>query len=508
MSPSVRTHWLPAGRQAAWAERLRTQADLRAGHPAIGLDSDLARSLSDWNERLGARPKAASLLRDLPGSNALTIVTGQQPAVLGGPLYTLYKLLGAISVAAKLASETGRPVLPVFWIVGDDSDFGEVSSTWWFETSGKLEQWRVDTSPTRGALVGRLPVSEQEGLTKLAVERLSAEVAPRVAYAFGVARTWSEFLAALCFRLLPNDDFVLIDGASEPLLRAATEAFLRRASSLPLADLIAEGATEAQRAGYEPAFTAELGDRALFRIEGETRVSRASETRASGPELLAPNVLLRPVLQDWLLRNVATVGGPSEIQYRAQLGPIYRALSVPEPVVLPRMQGLALPRPSGAADADYFAAALDPGAFVESRLRQDAEHPAIRALEGARNRARGDEATLLSEMTALDRSLEQLVASAWPKIDYQFQRVREGAENKLRQRRLKQEPELAWWRDLAEPRGKPQERVLSMLWPATRGGAAFYEAARRAAGEQCERAWTGEAGRVLFELPAAGTEGS
>jgi bacillithiol biosynthesis cysteine-adding enzyme BshC len=54
------------------------------------------------------------------------------------------------------------------------------------------------------------------------------------------------------------------------------------------------------------------------------------------PELLSTNVILRPVAQDTLLPTVAYVGGPSEIAYHAQLGPIYDYTGVVQPVIYPR----------------------------------------------------------------------------------------------------------------------------------------------------------------------------
>ncbi len=67
-----------------------------------------------------------------------------------------------------------------------------------------------------------------------------------------------------------------------------------------------------------------MGKEELLRIARET------------PELLSPNVVLRPMAQDTLLPTVAYVGGPSEIAYHAQLGPVYDHFGVTQPVVYPR----------------------------------------------------------------------------------------------------------------------------------------------------------------------------
>jgi bacillithiol synthase len=67
-------------------------------------------------------------------------------------------------------------------------------------------------------------------------------------------------------------------------------------------------------------------------IPKEEMLKVANET----PELLSPNVILRPIAQDTLLPTVAYVAGPSEAAYHAQLRPVYEHFGVPQPVIYPR----------------------------------------------------------------------------------------------------------------------------------------------------------------------------
>src|SRR5690349_6109107 len=86
-----------------------------------------------WRPELGPAllpgcEEAAARLA-LPG--ALAVTTGQQPGLFGGPLYTLYKALSARALARTLERRWGRPVVPVFWMAGDDHDFAEASTAAW-----------------------------------------------------------------------------------------------------------------------------------------------------------------------------------------------------------------------------------------------------------------------------------------------------------------------------------------------------------------------------------------
>ncbi len=59
-------------------------------------------------------------------ADSLVVVAGQQPGLFGGPLYTIYKALTAISLARETEAASLRPVVPIFWVASDDHDFEEV----------------------------------------------------------------------------------------------------------------------------------------------------------------------------------------------------------------------------------------------------------------------------------------------------------------------------------------------------------------------------------------------
>jgi hypothetical protein len=82
------------------------------------LAAEVARfaSAAHWD-----RAALAALLGG-PAAPAL-VVTGQQPAVGGGPLYTLVKVAHAVSLARALGAAAGG-VAPLFWCASEDHDLG------------------------------------------------------------------------------------------------------------------------------------------------------------------------------------------------------------------------------------------------------------------------------------------------------------------------------------------------------------------------------------------------
>ena len=85
-----------------------------------------------------ASPARQSALSRLAEPGAVAITTGQQPGLLTGPLYTIYKALSTAALGRILERQWQRPVVPVFWVAGDDHDFSEASSASWIAADGTL----------------------------------------------------------------------------------------------------------------------------------------------------------------------------------------------------------------------------------------------------------------------------------------------------------------------------------------------------------------------------------
>ncbi len=54
------------------------------------------------------------------------------------------------------------------------------------------------------------------------------------------------------------------------------------------------------------------------------------------PDKFSPNVLLRPICQDYLFPTAFYVAGPSEISYFAQIKPLYELYDIVQPIIYPR----------------------------------------------------------------------------------------------------------------------------------------------------------------------------
>ncbi|GAH14240.1 unnamed protein product, partial [marine sediment metagenome] len=81
--------------------------------------------LREYNRRIEAPQKVMENIEMLLDENTYTVVTGQQPGIFTGPLYTIYKALSAIIVANN-HSDKNHPLVPIFWNASEDHDLSEV----------------------------------------------------------------------------------------------------------------------------------------------------------------------------------------------------------------------------------------------------------------------------------------------------------------------------------------------------------------------------------------------
>ena len=87
----------------------------------------LSQTIKEQYRGFNPSAKTQKNITALGDKKTLAVVTGQQLGILGGPLYTFYKLITAIKLSTFLAERyDDYYFVPVFWLEGDDHDFNEV----------------------------------------------------------------------------------------------------------------------------------------------------------------------------------------------------------------------------------------------------------------------------------------------------------------------------------------------------------------------------------------------
>ncbi len=344
------------------AEARRRAAERAAEHPR---DREaLAEALLAQNEAWEPDDIVRRNIEALRDPEAVAVVTGQQVGLFGGPLYTPLKILTTLQLAERLAEETGRPVVPVFWLEGEDHDFEEVAGVQVLRRNEpvrlRYDAGEVPPEGNRGP-AGQRVLTEAIGdvLDALDAALSDTEFKPglmeHVRAAYRPGATLLDAFARLLRRLFPESGLIFISPNDRRMKQLAAPLF-RREVEQPSASAgrVREGG-EALKQRYHAQLHArptnlfllteegrlplDLEEDGTLRLRGTDRTFARGELLAlldEAPERFSPNVALRPLMQDALLPTAAYVAGPGEVSYFAQLGPVYAWAGVPLPVLYPR----------------------------------------------------------------------------------------------------------------------------------------------------------------------------
>ncbi|HEU4569212.1 MAG TPA: bacillithiol biosynthesis cysteine-adding enzyme BshC [Gemmatimonadales bacterium] len=453
-----------------------------------GLDAGL---LEAFLPAAGAEAALSALARP----DALVVTTGQQPGLFTGPLYTIHKALSARALATLLSERWQRPVVPVFWLAGDDHDHAEAAHAAWLRPDGSVAQAEL---PPRPASAPQLPMyrtplpPEFGGI----LETFAADLAPFecgpdvlawVRRHWAPGRTIGAAYAGALAELLGRLGIVCFDSTHRAAKRAMARHLMK---ALGLAqDLdrdLAQRAAQLGADGRDGGVT--VGDGASLVMlegrEGRDRLvvdGRELVTRRGGerftleqlqalaarePERFSPNVLLRPVVEAAILPTVSYVAGPGELRYWALTPPVYDRMRVAPQGALPRWSGVIV-EPRVERALDRFEVPLEeflgPAGALERRVARGTMPPAAgEAL--AELRATVDRA--YAELRREGGAIAPQLARALESLQRRTQWLTGEADRKfvahLRRRDAEEQGQIRRGRDAVRPLGAPQERTLTV----------------------------------------------
>jgi len=163
--------------------------------------------------------------------------------------------------------------------------------------------------------------------------------------------------------------------------------------------------------------------------DGAEVISQAALTDRikAASEQFSPNVLLRPVVQDYLLPTLAYTGGAAETAYFAQAGAVYEALLGRVTPIIPRYSATIVePKTQrlleryGIAVPDVFSGSEALRQQMAARsLPQDLQS----AFDGAKNSLDSNLNAIQQKLATLDRTLVDAAETARSKMQYQLERL-------------------------------------------------------------------------------------
>ena len=489
---AVQEHRLPRKVQP-WVPR--SPGDWRA-HVERVRGGAPARWLDGIGPAIAPTGAARERLERVAAAGGVVVTTGQQAALFGGPMYTLCKALSALALADALERRTGVPTAPVFWAATDDADFVEAATTYAADGRG-LHPLALSGRPADGTTMAALTLSGMEPLIE-ALRGASGSMAHARYFelaqdAFRDGATLGDAYVWMLRALLDPLGIAVMDSSNDAYREAARPVLdeaLGKAGHV--AREVADASAAIRRAGFEPQVEDDRGLSLVFTVQRGVKrrltIAEAASARGSLPQL-APNVLLRPVVERSIFPTVAYVAGPGELAYFPQSNAVARALDMHDVVGSPRWSCTVVEtfaaRALGRLGVEY-PALKDPHAIEARFARQTLPEDVAAAVDRLR-----------SGLDLGVRDLRQGVARSSLVPDA----VVEGLERALEQRLTRAERRLLAAakrrndqvsRDLTVacaaiyPKGVRQERLLSFVPMLARGGDGLLAQMRGAALEHAE----------------------
>ncbi len=327
--------------------------------------STLIRVLTEQNKQHHCGIRTLANIDLLGNENTVAVVTGQQVGICSGPLYTIYKTVTAIKLAEQLSAQfPDYNFVPVFWVENEDHDFEEINKINVLNPAGDIQ--------TIEYLFGGKPFEKNPGPVGSIVidnfidnffDRLQTQLQdsefklPLLAALRGYYRQGASLGAAfvgVMNHLFEDAGLVFLDPGNVELKKILKPVFQREIAGMSKTSQMVIDTS----AGLEEHYHAQIkaksinlfmlhkGGRYLieprendYSLKGTRQFFSKEELNGiveNSPELISPNVVLRPICQDAILPTIAYVGGPSEIAYFGQLKSVYEFFDVQMPVVYPR----------------------------------------------------------------------------------------------------------------------------------------------------------------------------
>jgi bacillithiol biosynthesis cysteine-adding enzyme BshC len=457
--------------------------------------TDLYKILEEQYAGLRLHQAVSQNLEALVSPTTFTVCTAHQPNLATGYLYFIYKILHAVRLAEDLtAQHPGHHFVPVYYMGSEDADLQELGT---FRYGEKKFIW--NGAGQKGA-VGRM---RPDGLEPLLDELFSllgppGEHTDHLKNVLRDAYLGHNSIAAatryLVNELLGEFGVIVLDADHHLFKRAMRPVFHADLFRQPHEGLVQSEAARLSAAGYDAQaypravnlFYLTENSRERIEVQGDRWVvlnshhsfsaEELEEELDAHPERFSPNVVLRPLLQETILPNVAFIGGGAEVAYWLQLGSLFEQHSVPFPPVILRASAQWI-YPQTARLQDVL------GLEVEALFAEEKK-----AIETILSRAEGDrwrmnntrqtlqnlEPQLRAQVSAIDATLSDAAGAAVQAMQRQLARLEAKA---LRAEKRRHKTDIERWqrlRAMVFPGGGFQERVENFLPYYAKYGPAFF----------------------------------
>ncbi|WEK52995.1 MAG: bacillithiol biosynthesis cysteine-adding enzyme BshC [Candidatus Cohnella colombiensis] len=324
----------------------------------------VAAALRSYQAQLPTYPEALASLDQLEQEGALVIVGGQQAGLFGGALLIFYKALTVVQAARHASKILNRPVIPVFWIAGEDHDYDEANHVNIHSYEGHVRRVRIERPDGPRLAVSRTSLTSEDwrsALQELAQQLPDTEYKPALLQRLKSHVTDAPTLSLAFARLLADwfgrEGLILLD-ADDPNMRALEAPMFRELieRNNELEQALKEGECRVTERGFPLQAQTAQASANLFLHHDQGRLlihkdedrfkdrkgivsltkEQMIELTVKSPDVLSTNALTRPLMQDYVLPVLGAVLGPAELAYWGILGQAFHLFNRSIPLLIPR----------------------------------------------------------------------------------------------------------------------------------------------------------------------------
>ncbi|MBI1939030.1 MAG: bacillithiol biosynthesis cysteine-adding enzyme BshC [Ignavibacteriales bacterium] len=437
-----------------------------------------------------------SNIEALYSQKTIAVVTGQQLGLFGGPLYTFYKSITAIKLCSYLKEKYEQyHFVPVFWLEGDDHDFDEVRSTNILNNENQIALLKYDDGQpeeiNRGGIGGLKFNQNIEAVINELNENLrESEFKPSlvdlIKTIYQPGRTFLESFRELMIRLFDEYGLIVFNPIDPEVKRLLIPIFEQEITNYrEQTGYLVERSAELEETYHAQVkvkainlFYVDDNERLLiepvendYRLKGKRKRFTREDILAQlnfSPERFSPNVLLRPICQDYLLPTAFYVGGPGEISYFAQVTPMYDFYNITQPFIYPRSSATIVERSiKGILDKQNLN-------YLDVFTTEDELISKIVAANGDINldKLYGELSDSIGEifnslngkLSAIDKTLLDLSAKSKQRVEQTFDYLKTKTIEAEKRRHESAIRQITKARNVLYPNDNLQERELNLLY--------------------------------------------
>lgn len=336
---------------------------------------ELAEHISAFMKPFPTSDSVLNSIEKLRRKDSVVVIGGQQAGILTGPLFSIHKVISIIAFASQKEKELGVPVIPIFWIAGEDHDYAEVNHIY-LQNDRKLEKWVYPNKVLDKRMVTDCLLNKEvclswieEIIETFGETEYTNQLIEFSKKAIESSQTFVDFFAYIIMELFKENGLLLVDSGNRQLRKLEKEILRNQVNHVvQITTAVEKQQLELAEDGYSKAIDITTNaanifyydevhmERVLLEYDDVTALFTGKNGTISftheemltlaneHPEKLSNNVVTRPLMQESLFPTLAFIAGPGEISYWAELKKAFEKCEMKMPPIIPRINITLLER--------------------------------------------------------------------------------------------------------------------------------------------------------------------